>query len=326
MDKLKLIQAPIADELAAQSALLRDSLRSPIPLVDAVVRYFLERKGKMIRPIMVLLAAKLAGNGACNMKTRNAAVALELLHNASLIHDDVVDEADQRRGHASVNFVWDNKVAVLMGDFFLARCLVMSTSTESLAIQRVLSELASSLSEGEIEQLANARGRVVSEEAYYSVIRNKTASLFVACMKLGAISVDASAETVKLMADFGEKLGIIFQIRDDIFDYYPSKEVGKPTGNDIREGKITLPLLYALLNGKGEEHSRMMALLDGEELTKEEVDLLVAYAKENGGIEYAQATMRRLAFEAKDMLNAFPDSPVRQAFHALVDYIIEREK
>lgn len=327
MDILKLIQAPIADELAEQSTLLRESLRSPIPLVDSVVRYFLEHKGKMIRPIMVLLSAKLAGDGACNMKTRNAAVALELLHNASLIHDDVVDEADERRGHPSVNFVWDNKVAVLMGDFFLARCLVRSTETESLAIQRVLSELASSLSEGEIEQLANARGRIVSEEAYYSVIRNKTASLFVACMKLGAISVDASPERVKLLADFGEKLGIIFQIRDDIFDYYPSAEVGKPTGNDIREGKVTLPLLYALLNGKGEEHDRMLALLEeGEELSHEEVALLVEYAKANGGIEYAQATMRRMAFEAKDMLSVFGDTEVRRAFYALIDYVIDRKK
>ncbi|MEG0948004.1 MAG: polyprenyl synthetase family protein [Bacteroidales bacterium] len=326
MDRLKLIQAPILKELEEQSVLLKESLKSQIPLIDAVVRYFLEKKGKMIRPILVLLAAKLAGNGKVNLKTKNAAVALELLHNASLIHDDVVDEAHERRGHASVNHVWDNKVAVLMGDFFLARCLVKSTETESLEIQKVLAELASALSEGEIEQLANARGRVLSEDAYYSVIRNKTASLFVACMKLGALSVDSSEESIRILAEFGDKLGIIFQIRDDIFDYYSDPEIGKPTGNDIREGKITLPLLYALIHGSGEEHERMMTLLEKEEFSKEDIKLLVEYAKENGGIEYAQATMRRLAFEARNLLNYFPESPVKQAFFELVDYVIERKK
>lgn len=326
MDRLKLIQAPILKELEEQSVLLKESLKSQIPLIDAVVRYFLEKKGKMIRPVMVLLAAKLAGNGRINQKTKNAAVALELLHNASLIHDDVVDEAHERRGHASVNHVWDNKVAVLMGDFFLARCLVKSTETESLEIQRVLAELASALSEGEIEQLANARGRVLSEDAYYSVIRNKTASLFVACMKLGALSVDSSEDAIRVLSEFGDKLGIIFQIRDDIFDYYSDPEIGKPTGNDIREGKITLPLLYALIHGSGEEHERMITLLEKEEFTKEDITMLVEYAKENGGIEYAQATMRRLSFEAKNLLHFFPESPVRQAFFELVDYVIERKK
>ena len=326
MDRLKLIQAPILKELEEQSVLLKESLKSQIPLIDAVVRYFLEKKGKMIRPILVLLAAKLAGAGEISLKTKQAAVALELLHNASLIHDDVVDEAHERRGHASVNHVWDNKVAVLMGDFFLARCLVKSTETESLAIQKVLADLASALSEGEIEQLANARGRVLSEDAYYSVIKNKTASLFIACMKLGALSVNASAESTRTLAEFGEKLGVIFQIRDDIFDYYSDPEIGKPTGNDIREGKITLPLLYALINGSGEEHERMMVLLEKEEFSKEDITQLVEYAKENGGIEYAQATMRRLAFEAKSLLNNFQDSPERKAFSELVDYVIERKK
>lgn len=326
MDRLSLIQAPILKELEEQALLLKDSLKSQIPLIDAVVRYFLEKKGKMIRPILVLLAAKLISNGQINLKTRNAAIALELLHNASLIHDDVVDEADERRGRASVNHVWDNKVAVLMGDFFLARCLIKSTETESLAIQRVLSELASALSEGEIEQLSNARGRVLSEDAYYSVIKNKTASLFTACMKLGAISVDASDEMIRILGEYGEKLGIIFQIRDDIFDYYNDPEIGKPTGNDIREGKITLPLLYALINGGGEEHHHMIALLDKEELSKADIQLLVEYAKENGGIEYAQATMRRLAYEAKNLLNVFPQSAEKIALYELVDYVIERRK
>ncbi|MGL4292435.1 MAG: polyprenyl synthetase family protein, partial [Bacteroidales bacterium] len=241
-------------------------------------------------------------------------------------HDDVVDEAHERRGHESVNHIWDNKVAVLMGDFFLARCLIKSNETNSLEIQKVLAFLAGALAEGEIEQLSNARGRVLCEDAYYSVIKNKTASLFVACMKLGAISVDASEEAIRVLAEYGEKLGIIFQIRDDIFDYYDGAEIGKPTGNDIREGKITLPLLYALINGSGEEHHRMMGLLDKEEFSKEDIGALVNYAKENGGIEYAHATMRRLAYEAKGLLNYFPESAERNSFSELVDYVIERRK
>lgn len=326
MDRLATIQDPIQKELAQQAELLRESLKSQIPLINSVVHYFLEKKGKMIRPVMVLLAAKLTGNGRITLNTQYSAVALELLHNASLIHDDVVDDAAERRGHASVNVVWDNKVAVLMGDFFLARCLVKSTETRSLEIQAVLSELASSLAEGELEQLANARGRVLNEDSYYSVIRNKTASLFVACMKLGAISVDASVEATRVIAEFGEKLGIIFQIRDDIFDYYSDPAIGKPTGNDIREGKITLPLLYALKNGSGEEHGRMIGLLNHEELSKEDIFRLVEYAKANGGIEYAQATMLRLAYEAKGLLSFFPDSAAKTSFVELVDYVIERNK
>lgn len=326
MDKFSLIKAPIKHELDEQVVLLKDSLKSQIPLIDSVVRYFLEQKGKMIRPVLVLLSAKMAGDGHVNQITKNAAVALELLHNASLIHDDVVDESDERRGRASVNHTWDNKVAVLMGDFFLARCLIQSTLTRTLAIQEVLSNLAASLSEGEIQQLSNARGKVLSEEAYYTVIKNKTASLFAACMRLGAISVNATPDKIDALTSFGEKLGIIFQIRDDIFDYFTDPVIGKPTGNDIQEGKITLPLLYALLHCSGKMHDEMLALIEKEELSKEEICSLVDYARINGGIEYAQATMRRLAFETKSLLNIFPDNEIRQSLYALVDYVIERNK
>ncbi|MDO5570161.1 MAG: polyprenyl synthetase family protein [Bacteroidales bacterium] len=326
MDILAKIQNPILKELKEQNLLLRDSLKSQIPLINSVVHYFLENKGKMIRPIMLLLASKLCSNGNVTKNSMHSAVALELLHNASLIHDDVVDEAKQRRGHSSVNAVWDNKVAVLMGDFFLARCLEQSTLTKSLEIQQVLAKLSSSLAEGELEQLANARGCVINEDSYFSVIKNKTASLFIACMKLGAISVNASQSVVDRLALFGEKLGIIFQIRDDIFDYFDDTTIGKPTGNDIREGKITLPLLFALKNGSGVEHQNMMSLLNKDILSKEDISSLVNYAKANGGIEYAQATMLRYAYEAKTILDMFEDSPSKQAFIILVDYIIDRDK
>lgn len=326
MDKLSVIHAPILKELEEQTFLLKDSLKSQIPLINSVVNYFLEQKGKMIRPVMVLLAAKLTGNGVVTRKSMNAAIALELLHNATLIHDDVVDEAMKRRSHASINALWDNKIAVLMGDFFLARCLAKSTETGSLEIQAVLSELSNALAEGEMAQLANARNRIINEEAYFSVIKDKTASLFIACMKLGALSVDAPDHFVKALEGFGEKLGILFQIRDDIFDYYSDPEVGKPTGNDIREGKVTLPLLFALRSGSGEEHDRMMALLKIEELNVEQVAQLVNYAKENGGIDYAVAAMRHLAFEAKEILSVFPDNEVRTAMFALIEFVMERKK
>ena len=291
----------------SQIRLLKESLKSQIPLIDGVSHYFLEKKGKMIRPILVLLTAKMVGKGEVTKTAKLSAVSLELLHNASLIHDDVVDEADERRGRASINNLWDNKVAVLMGDYFLAKCLIISNEARSLEINEVLAKLAASLSEGEIEQLSNAKGRILCEEAYYSVIKNKTASLFSACMRIGAVSANADDNTKNTLTEFGEKLGIIFQIRDDIFDYYNDKCIGKPTGNDIREGKVTLPLLYALINGSGTENEKMRATLDKEELLPDDIESLISYAKENGGIDYAHASMRRIAFDAKKLLEGFDD-------------------
>ena len=325
MDTLHQIKEPISQELALQSQLLQAALKSNIALIDSVSRYFLEQKGKMVRPMMVLLSAKLTAKGPLLEETHRAAVALELLHNASLIHDDVVDESAMRRGTDTINQAWDNKVAVLMGDFFLARCLVESTSTGSLAIQRELSQLASSLSEGEMEQLANARGRTISQSAYYSVIKNKTASLFVACMRVGALSVGASAEEVDRLGLFGEKLGMVFQIRDDIFDYYPSDTVGKPTGNDIREGKVTLPMLYALEQVDEEEQNRQITLLQSDTLSAADIAQLMQFAKDRGGIAYAEKEMRRLANDAIALLSHFEESPARQSLALLVDFIIQRK-
>lgn len=324
MDKLSQIKAPIEKELKEQISLISEVLRSQIPLVDSVVSYFLEKKGKMVRPIMVLLASKLAGNGEVTANSLHSAVAVELLHNASLMHDDVIDEADTRRGRGTVNYVWDNKVAVLIGDFFLSKALNQVNLTKNLDIQAELTQLSCDLSIGELEQLANARGNVLSEDAYFSVIKNKTASLFRTCMKLGALSVNASPETIASLSLFGEKLGLVFQIRDDIFDYFDDKTIGKPTGNDIREGKVTLPLLYALINGVGEDNERMKAIIEKPEISPEEIQLLVKYAKESGGIDYAHATMMRIAYEAKQILNVFPESPAKNSFIAMVDYFIER--
>lgn len=321
------ITSCISDELARYHEEFETILHTRIPLADNIIRYFLDRKGKQMRPIMAILSAKIA-KGVVSDATINGAVALELLHNASLMHDDVVDNSEQRRGTDTINKVWDNHIAVLMGDFFLAKCLVSSNATNSLAISRILADMVIRLSEGELEQQSNARSHMMSEAAYFSVISGKTASLFAGCLKIGAISVDASDEDVEKLGEVGELMGLIFQIRDDIFDYYPSNdEVGKPTGHDILEGKITLPLIFALNQTANVENSRMRELvLNNKEFTNEQISQLVDYAKAVGGIDYAQAKMKNLAFKAKNILLSFEDSEYRNSLMHLIDYFMERRK
>lgn len=317
----------IAAELKRFDKYFEGALRTHVPLADNVIRYFLDRKGKRMRPILVLLAAKMLKDDLPE-SVYYGATALELLHNATLMHDDVVDQSDERRGSATINKVWDNKVAVLMGDFFLAKCLQSSNATGSLDISVILSDMVTRLSEGELEQLSNARSHMLSEEAYFSVISGKTASLFAACMRVAAYGVGASEAELEQLAQIGELIGQIFQIRDDVFDYFPStSEIGKPTGHDIMEGKVTLPLLYALQHAPIEESSCMRMLLEREEgLSEEDVTTLVEFAAAMGGIEYAQAKMKKMAYEAKKMLSAFPENPAREALMNLVDYFIVRNK
>lgn len=317
----------IAAELKRFDKYFEGALRTHVPLADNVIRYFLDRKGKRMRPILVLLAAKMLKDELPE-SVYYGATALELLHNATLMHDDVVDQSDERRGSATINKVWDNKVAVLMGDFFLAKCLQSSNATGSLDISVILSDMVTRLSEGELEQLSNARSHMLSEEAYFSVISGKTASLFAACMRVAAYGVGASEAELEQLAQIGELIGLIFQIRDDVFDYFPStSEIGKPTGHDIMEGKVTLPLLYALQHAPIEESSCMRMLLEREEgLSEEDVTTLVEFAAAMGGIEYAQAKMKKMAYEAKKMLSAFPENPAREALMNLVDYFIVRNK
>lgn len=317
----------IAAELKRFDKYFEGALRTHVPLADNVIRYFLDRKGKRMRPILVLLAAKMLKDDLPE-SVYYGATALELLHNATLMHDDVVDQSDERRGSATINKVWDNKVAVLMGDFFLAKCLQSSNATGSLDISVILSDMVTRLSEGELEQLSNARSHMLSEEAYFSVISGKTASLFAACMRVAAYGVGASEAELEQLAQIGELIGLIFQIRDDVFDYFPStSEIGKPTGHDIMEGKVTLPLLYALQHAPIEESSCMRMLLEREEgLSEEDVATLVEFAAAMGGIEYAQAKMKKMAYEAKKMLSAFPENPAREALMNLVDYFIVRNK
>lgn len=302
------------------------SLRTNVPLADNVIRYFLDRRGKQLRPIMTLLSAKML-RGEVSASTINGAVAVELLHNASLMHDDVIDASDERRGKETINRVWDNHVAVLMGDFFLAKCLSCSSDTGSLEIIRALTRMTMALTEGELSQMSNARSHMLSEEAYFSVIEGKTASLFAACLQIGALSVNASADEVAQMGEIGKKFGLIFQIRDDIFDYFPTNDsVGKPTGHDILEGKVTLPLLYALQHGPSDEAQRMRdVLFSSSVLSNEDALALVEFARQVGGIEYAQACMKKISFDVKQQLSCFPANECRAALMSLVDYIIDRK-
>lgn len=324
--KIEQIKACIKPELETFQDLLHRTLHTRVPLADGVIRYFLERKGKGVRPIVTLLTAKML-TADIPTSTYDAAVALELLHCASLMHDDVIDESSERRGDATINRVWDNKVAVLMGDFFLSKSLARINATRSFAISGILTDMVTRLSEGELAQLANMRSRVSSEKAYLEVIADKTASLFSACMKIAAHSVGATEEVCQRLEMIGEKLGLVFQIRDDIFDYLPSESMGKPAGTDIREGKITLPLLYALQQAPAEDSQRIMTLLETHEhLDAAAVADVVKFAIDGGGIDYASAKMKSIAYETKSLLLTFPDNEARTALMALVDYFVERDR
>ena len=324
MDKLLVIRQPITDELDLLNKTLTETLHTNSPLMNEVSNTYHERKGKQIRPILVLLCAKLFG--PVPREAIDAAASLELLHNASLIHDDVVDESQKRRGLPTINHLYDNRIAVLTGDYFVSCALACSVRTNQMAIIASLGVLGRELARGEIDQLSNAREHRLDEDAYFEVIRRKTASLFYACMQVGALAAGACEADVERLGQFGEKLGLCFQIKDDIFDYFEDKVIGKPTGNDLREGKLTLPLIHAITQGKGEENERMRALLNEEHLSAESVHTLIEYAKREGGIDYAYETMKRIRNEAVALLEGFPPSETVDALISILDYTIEREK
>lgn len=278
----------------------------------------------MMRPMLLLLMAKLYGE-VCP-ETLHAAVSLELLHTASLVHDDVVDESTERRGQLSVNAIYNNKVAVLVGDYLLATSLVQVGKTHNYAIIDEVSRLGQNLSEGELLQLANVTNPEFSEKIYFDVIRKKTAVLFAACTKSGALSVGVTDEQAEFARLFGEYIGLCFQIKDDIFDYYDSKEIGKPTGNDMLEGKLTLPVLYALNTTRDKEAEEIAVKVKNGEASADEIARLIEFAKKCGGIEYAIKTMHAFKEEALSLLAALPDSDVKTALTAYLDYVVDRDK
>ncbi|WP_315511824.1 polyprenyl synthetase family protein [Hoylesella nanceiensis] len=324
MDYLSVIKKPITEELNHFIDLFNTSLEHQDGLLSQVLMFIKQRSGKRMRPMLMLLIAK--AFGCVSEVTQHAAIGLELLHTASLVHDDVVDESGERRGQASVNAFYDNKVAVLVGDYILSTALLHVSYTSSDRIVSGLAELGRTLSDGEILQLENISNQTISEEAYYEVIKRKTAALFEACTEIGALSVGASKDDVEQARLFGLHLGMAFQIRDDIFDYYESNDIGKPTGNDMAEGKLTLPVIHAVLRtGNGAMKDLALKVRKGE-VTPEEVAQLVAFTKENGGIEYAEAKMREFKNKAIGFIEEkIQDADIKQALNAYLDYVIERK-
>ena len=324
MDKLQQIRLPIVKEFEEFKSLFDASLQSSNPLLSEVLTYIKQRNGKMMRPILTLLMAKLFGE--INYSALHAALSLELLHTASLVHDDVVDESDKRRGQSSVNAIYNNKVSVLVGDYMLATSLKHSAMTGSIRIVDLVARLGQNLAEGEIIQLTNINASEFSEEVYYDVIRKKTAALFTASAEAGAVAVNSSDEMVQNARLFGEMIGIAFQIKDDIFDYFDNKEIGKPTGNDMLEGKLTLPALYVLNTTKNEEAQEIAIKVKEGTATLDEIAHLISFIKENGGIEYAVQTMNVYKQKAFNLLASLPDSDICAALWAYLDYVVDREK
>ena len=306
------------------NAIIHQSLYTPNELMNQVVTNYLTVKGKQIRPIMVILSAGLFGN--VNQHVLHAGAALEMLHNASLIHDDVVDATTLRRGRSTVNSIWGNHIAVLVGDYFVSNALAAGIRTNNIEIISALSELGKELSLGEIDQICNARDHHFDEQSYLSMIRKKTASLFMNCAKMGAEAAGASLEEYAPLVDYAELLGLCFQIKDDIFDYSDNQEIGKPTGNDLREGKVTMPLLYALNNAPADKAEPMKDLLRRGNLSDEEIATLIEFANNNGGIEYSYSRMAEMQEEAERYLDVYPDSDWEQSFRDLFGYIISRHK
>lgn len=324
MDYLSLIKEPISAELEDFISLFNQSLSHDEGLLSQVLVHIRQRGGKRMRPMLILLMAK--NFGRVSSVTQHAAVGLELLHTASLVHDDVVDESCERRGQASVNALYDNKVSVLVGDFILSTALLYVSKTHSEVIVRYLSELGRTLSDGEILQLTNIQNEAITETAYYEIIKRKTAALFEACAAIGAESAGASHDDVEAARKFGQNLGIIFQIRDDIFDYYDSKEIGKPTGNDMLEGKLTLPVIHALKSTRNAEMMMLARKVKAREVKQSEINQLVAFTKENGGIEYADQQMWKFHADCMRFIDErVGDSAIKTALKAYLDFVIERK-
>ena len=324
MDNLSIIKQPIATELDEFIALFNQAMTHSDGMLSSALSFIKQKSGKRMRPILILLIAK--SFGKISEVTQNAAVGLELLHTASLVHDDVVDESERRRGQASVNAIYDNKVAVLVGDYILSTALLYVSHTHSESIVRYLAELGRTLSDGEILQLTNIRNQIISEDVYFKVISQKTAALFEACCVIGASSSGATETQIEQARVFGRNLGIIFQIKDDIFDYYESSDIGKPTGNDLAEGKLTLPVIYAL-NSTGNQDMLQLArkVKDGT-VTPSEIDTLVAFAKENGGIEYAEKRMCELHDECHSLIDKHvKNDSIKAALEAYLDFVIKRK-
>lgn len=320
--KIDEIKAPVAAEMAEFENRFRDSMKSSVPLLDKITHYIVKRKGKQIRPMFVFLSAKLCGT--MNDSSYRAAALIELLHTATLVHDDVVDDSNERRGFFSVNALWKNKIAVLVGDYLLSRGLLLSVDNGDFKLLGIVSNAVREMSEGELLQIEKARKLDIEENIYFDIIRQKTASLIASCCACGAASVGCDDATVQRMREFGEAVGIAFQIKDDLFDYGSDKVIGKPTGIDIKEKKMTLPLIYALNKASWMQKRKIINIVKNHNENPVKVAEVIAFVAASGGIEYATGRMNEYREKALKMLDGFPENEARRSLQQLVNYVIER--
>ncbi len=324
MSAVDQIKAPVNQEMDEFERKFRKSMKSNVPLLDKITHYIVRRKGKQMRPLFVFLSAKMFGG--ITDSTHNAAALIELLHTATLVHDDVVDDAYQRRGFFSLNALWKNKIAVLVGDYLLSRGLLLSVEEGEFKLLQIVSQAVREMSEGELLQIEKTRKLNIDEEVYFEIIRQKTATLFAACCAAGASSAGCDEETIQKAHEFGTKVGIAFQIKDDLFDYGTGEDIGKPTGIDIKEKKTTLPLIYALNKAESRQRKHIIHLVKNKNEDAKAVKEVIDFVMQSGGIPYAQKQMQVYIDEAMALLNTFPDNASRQSLAQLVEYTVSRKK
>lgn len=302
-----------------------ESMSSNVALLNRITYYIVNRKGKQMRPMFVFLTAKMLNQGQVNDRTYRGAAVIELIHTATLVHDDVVDDSNKRRGFFSINALWKNKIAVLVGDYLLSKGLLLSIDNGDFDLLRIISVAVREMSEGELLQIEKARRLDITEEVYYEIIRQKTATLIAACCSLGACSVKPDSEDVEIFRKFGELIGMAFQIKDDLFDY-GDERIGKPTGIDIKEQKMTLPLIYVLNNCSKEDRKWLINSVKNHNKNKKRVKQVIAFVKENGGLEYAIKKMLAYKEEALALLEPYPDSDYKNSLIMMVNYVVDRKK
>jgi octaprenyl-diphosphate synthase len=324
MSVLADIRKPVENEMDEFESYFNRTMKSEIPLLKIILNYILRRKGKQMRPLLVFLTARLNGN--ISESTFVAATLIELLHTASIVHDDVVDDANERRGSLSINALWNSKIAVLVGDYMLSKGLLISVEKGRYDMLEIVSEAVKSMAEGELLQLQKSRKLNIKEEDYYKIIISKTAALIAACTATGARSVTEDPDTIQLMKDFGENIGIAFQIRDDLLDYEANGLTGKPAGNDIKERKITLPLIQALELATPSQKRRILSIVRNRKKTKSEIKEVIQFVTACGGLEYAELKMNLFRDKALAILDTYPDSEVRESLKSFVNFTTERNK
>jgi octaprenyl-diphosphate synthase len=319
------IKLPIHQEMEFFETKFKASMISNVSLLNRITHYIVRRKGKQMRPMFVFLVAKMVSNGQFKERTYRGASVIELIHTATLVHDDVVDDSNRRRGFFSLNALWKNKIAVLVGDYLLSKGLLLSIDNDDFDVLKLISIAVREMSEGELLQIEKARQLDITEEVYFEIIRKKTATLIAACTAIGATSVDADKAEVEKMRKFGELIGIAFQIKDDLFDYTEAK-IGKPTGIDIKEQKMTLPLIYTLNHCSKKERSWLINSVKNHNKDKKRVKMVIEFVKQHGGIEYTNMKMKEFQEAAITILNTYPDSPYKESLLSMVNYVIDREK